>query len=64
MGKKELAILIDAYADAKASQNKHLANMMIKQLETALEEIFGSGFEQADEAAMAEPAEVTVTQEY
>jgi len=61
MGKKELAILIDAYADAKASQNKHLANMMIKQLEMALEEIFGSGAEQEPEA---EPAEVTLTQEY
>jgi hypothetical protein len=61
MGKKELAILIDAYADAKASTNKHLANMMIKQLEMALEEIFGSGAEQEPET---EPAEVTLTQEY
>lgn len=60
MGKKELAILIDSYADAKASQNKHLINTMIKQLEMALEEIFGP---ESDEEP-APPAEVTLTQEY
>lgn len=41
MGKKELATLVDAYADAKASGNKHLIQSMIAQLETALDEIFG-----------------------
>jgi len=60
MGKKELAILIDSYADAKASQNKHLINTMIKQLEMALEEILGP---ESDEEP-APPAEVTLTQEY
>lgn len=60
MGKKELAILIDSYADAKASQNKHLINTMIKQLEMALEGIFGP---ESDEEP-APPAEVTLTQEY
>lgn len=60
MGKKELAILIDSYADAKASQNKHLINTMIKQLEMALEELFGP---ESDEEPAA-PAEVTLTQEY
>lgn len=62
MGKKELAILIDSYADAKASQNKYLISTMIKQLEAALEEVFGADSEGA-EAAMP-PAEVTLTQEY
>jgi hypothetical protein len=41
MGKKELATLIDAYADAKASGNKYLAQVMIAQLEQALNQIFG-----------------------
>ena len=41
MGKKELATLIDAYADAKASGNKYLSRVMIDQLEGALEELFG-----------------------
>lgn len=59
MGKKEFAILIDSYADAKASRNKHLINTMIKQLEMALEEIFGPESEEP-----APPTEVTLTQEY
>jgi hypothetical protein len=42
MGKKELATLIDAYADAKASGNKYLAQVMIAQLEQALNQIFGT----------------------
>lgn len=41
MGKKELATLIDAYADAKSSGNKYLAQVMIAQLEQALNQIFG-----------------------
>lgn len=41
MGKKELATLIDAYADAKGSGNKYLAQVMIAQLEQALNQIFG-----------------------
>lgn len=40
MGKKELATLIDAYSDAKSSGNKYLTQIMIKQLETALNELF------------------------
>lgn len=40
MGKKELATLIDAYSDAKASGNKYLTQVMIKQLESALNSLF------------------------
>lgn len=40
MRKKELATLIDAYADAKASKNHHLLNVMVAQLEKALDSIF------------------------
>lgn len=43
MGKKELATLIDAYSDAKASGNKYLTQVMIAQLERALDEVFGEG---------------------
>ena len=39
MGKKELATLIDAYADAKASGNKYLIQNMIEQLQQALDEV-------------------------
>jgi hypothetical protein len=42
MGKKELATLIDAYSDAKASGNKYLTQTMIAQLERALDEVFGA----------------------
>lgn len=41
MGKKELATLIDAYADSKVSGNKYLAQVMIAQLEQALNQVFG-----------------------
>ena len=41
MGKKELATLVDAYADAKASGNKYLVQSMIVQLEKVLSDIFG-----------------------
>lgn len=40
MGKKELATLVDAYADAKSSGNKYLTQVMIAQLEQALNQIF------------------------
>jgi hypothetical protein len=40
MNKKELAILIDAYADAKASKNQHLLNLMVAQMEKVLDELF------------------------
>lgn len=40
MNKEALAELIDAYADAKASNNKLLVSTMIKQLEVTLNEIF------------------------
>lgn len=42
MGKKELATLIDAYADAKASGNKYLVQNMIEQLQQALDEVCGT----------------------
>lgn len=42
IGKKDLATLIDAYADAKASRNQHLVNSMVSQLEQALDSIFPS----------------------
>lgn len=40
MIKKDLAALIDAYADAKVSRNEHLVNTMVAQLEQALDSIF------------------------
>lgn len=40
MTKKDLATLIDAYADAKASRNQHLVNSMVAQLEQALNAVF------------------------
>jgi len=40
MTKKDLATLIDAYADAKASKNQHLVNSMVAQLEQALDSLF------------------------
>lgn len=43
MTKTELAMLIDSYADAKASGNKYLVEKMIDELETALTEVCGSG---------------------
>lgn len=42
MNKKDLATLIDAYADAKASRNQHLVNTMVSQLEQALDMVFAS----------------------
>ena len=40
LDKKTLAALIDAYADAKASKNQHLVNIMVSQVESALDTIF------------------------
>lgn len=39
MTKAELASMIDAYADAKASGNKYLVQKMIEELEGVLNEI-------------------------
>jgi hypothetical protein len=50
MSKKELATLIDAYADAKSSKNQHLMNVMISQLERTLNEIFPESQEESDPA--------------
>lgn len=43
MTKAELAQLIDAYADSKASGNKYLVAKMIEELEMALTEVCGNG---------------------
>lgn len=59
MGKKELATLVDAYADAKASGNKYLTQTMIAQLERALDSIFGS-----EPAELDVPEEAPVPDEY
>lgn len=40
MNKRELATLIDAYADAKASKNEHLLRVMVAQIEDVLNELF------------------------
>ena len=40
MDKKEIATLIDAYADAKASKNEHLLRVMVSQVEEALNSLF------------------------
>lgn len=40
LSKKDLATLVDAYADAKASRNQHLVNSMVAQLEQALDSLF------------------------
>ncbi len=42
MTKAELASMIDAYADAKASGNKYLVQKMIEELEMALSEVCDS----------------------
>jgi len=42
MTKAELASMIDAYADAKASGNKYLVQKMIEELEQALTEVCDS----------------------
>lgn len=49
MTKKDLAILIDAYSEAKASRNTHLVNTMVAQLEQALNEVFGEQQQEEEE---------------
>jgi len=44
LDKKTLASLIDAYADAKASKNQYLQNMMVSQVQLALDSLFGDTF--------------------
>jgi hypothetical protein len=41
MTKAELAQLIEAYADSKASGNRYLVQKMIEELEQALDEVCG-----------------------
>jgi hypothetical protein len=52
MTKAELAVLIDSYADAKASGNKYLVKKMIEELEDALNGLFGPDPEDTPEAAI------------
>ena len=60
MSKEVLAELIDAYADAKASKNKVLIATMIKQLEMALDEVFGATEAPASDGSRS----VDITPEY
>jgi hypothetical protein len=48
MDKKELAVLIEAYAEAKASRNPFLVNVMVPKVEKALDEIFPEPPEQRE----------------
>lgn len=58
ISKAEMAGMIDAYADAKASGNKYLVKKMIEELEGALNELFGpDGGEAAEGGAGGEAAE-------
>lgn len=61
MGKKELATLIDAYSDAKASGNKYLTQVMIAQLEKALDEVFNV---EGEESSLDVIESVQSTEEY
>lgn len=54
MNKKDLATLIDAYADAKASRNQHLVNSMVAQLEQALDGLFADSVEESEETSGSE----------
>lgn len=49
MNKKDLATLIDAYADAKASRNQHLVNSMVAQLEQALDGLFADAGDEPED---------------
>jgi hypothetical protein len=53
MTKENLATLIDAYADSKASRNAHLIRSMAAQLEQALNEVFPDTGE--EEAPLPDP---------
>lgn len=59
MNKEALAELIDAYADAKASNNKLLVSTMIKQLEVTLNELF----KEQEPAPAAESNGVDITEQ-
>tara|TARA_B100000902_G_C27267863_1_gene894615 strand:+ start:71 stop:259 length:189 start_codon:yes stop_codon:yes gene_type:complete len=59
MSKEALAELIDAYADAKASNNKLLIQTMIKQLEVTLDLIF----KDQESEPVAESNGVDITEE-
>lgn len=48
LSKKDLATLVDAYADAKASRNQHLVNSMVAQLEQALDSLFPSDSDESE----------------
>ena len=54
MNKKDLATLIDAYADAKASRNQHLVNSMVAQLEQALDVLFPDSVDSSEENSGSE----------
>lgn len=54
MNKKDLATLIDAYADAKASRNQHLVNSMVAQLEQALDGLFPDSVDSSEENSGSE----------
>jgi len=53
MTKAELAQLIDAYADSKASGNKYLVAKMIEELEQALNQVCGEQKEDGEGLEMA-----------
>ena len=59
MNKEALAELIDAYADAKASNNKLLIQTMIKQLEVTLDLLF----KDEEKASQEETGGVDITEE-
>lgn len=48
MNKKDLAMLIDAYADAKRTDNKYVISVIGSQLEQALDQIFSDSDYQVD----------------
>ncbi len=49
MNREDLAILIDAYADAKATRNQHLIRVSAAQLEEALNSMFAEATPASDE---------------
>jgi hypothetical protein len=51
MNKETFANLIDAYADAKMSKNKHLLNTMVGQLQAALDEVFAAAEPEEEETS-------------
>jgi hypothetical protein len=61
MTTKDLAILVDSYADAKASGNKYLIQTMIAQLERALDEVFNV---EGEESSLDVIESVQSTEEY